>query len=92
MRRAKEMCVVRHQDVAPNGPFACLAPDIAQTSMDLVAGKPRFAILRADRKEDDGRLADVDLDSASRTFAPDTLGGAREGAAPAEPLNPLFDT
>src|SRR6267142_1959874 len=72
MRRAEEMCMVRHQDVATDRPFARFAPDVAQTSMGLVADKPQFAIFRwdvgspsphnADRKKDDGRLAKVDVD------------------------------
>ena len=87
MRRAEEMCMVRHQDVANERPFASFAPDVAQTSMGLVADKPQFAIFRwnvgspsphkADREEDDGRLAKVDMDAMSRVLAPDGVGRAR---------------
>src|SRR4029077_13853412 len=46
MWRAEEMCMVRHQDVATDRPFASFAPDVAQTSMGLVADRPQFAIFR----------------------------------------------
>jgi len=70
MRRAEEMCMVRHQDVATDRPFA----SFAQTSMGLVAGKPQFAVFRWDVGSPSPHNADRKKGSDIKKAAPSFSG------------------